>query len=1123
LDVYDFDGTLFRSPEKPVWWKGGWWGNLDSLTPPCVPEQPSSDWWNGSVVEAAKRSLSNPDTRTIFLTGRIQKFSIRVKDLLRQAGLPFDEMFFAGGGATEKFKLETIKKILGEEPTIRGVSIWEDRGPHLRMFADWVESNGRACFPHLITVSAHPIDCPPPEAERLASATVVAARYKSKSTDDEGNVHYEYSDRQVKHRHNEKAKRVEQLRKDLGDLRKKLKTDLVSKDDSTALAALAAALIDETCERVGNDESAKEGHFGVTGWQKKHVSFSNGKATLKYVGKSGVKHEKTVESAPVVKALKELAEGKKDSDVLLSRNDVTIKPEQVNDYLSEFGITAKDIRGLRANQEMCKALKEQRRRGPDLPRDRSERDKILKTEFKDALDEVADTVGHEPATLRSDYLVPGLEDAFMKDGTVLSSFKEATKTDAEREDEAVEALLKPDPKKKPPRDDLRNRMVREKDDDLDRTDDDLSLNYKKVAFRFAGVSHLLSSIHVASRYLFALDKEKDDAFLEDIEGQTFTNPETKERVQFGSLPPEEQKKIRAQWDEYNAESEKEEKYKKKKKEQEDAERREQRGLPPKAPKKEPEEPEKSKDKEHVSGLSERSKKKIETLRDKQPKLWEQYKDLPKNGKVETRSEKKLEFTLPRDLAVLNDGDGDEDAIQEWVASETKIPLKDLRDGWELEVSDDGTKAVMRKESVGVDRYKKREIQQRAQSVKDSPAFSREDSRFVRDTLDSLMDSMEDSDVEAYVTKLTEDRDAAIEAMSKGQAALKGKPPKEEKLEALRDTYDAYVEEIEGLKRSFSGTQETRIKELTEKRDKLERELRDGFAKFFVHAATAEAARNPMTFIDSSDPLDPMDAKERTTKSVERFSNMTSEDRSSAVRSFASIASDTRDRIAELEEKLSAGTYRDPDRANDDAELNSLRNRLGYLDADRRALELSSILEGEDEEDSDVPVGTRKLLKALGDSGVEIDDMIEAGLGMPGGDVSASAISKLIRNMKPEAMGHALDAVDPDGRLSKAWDKVYGGGDEDVEYVWPFQQIRDKQRRKEVENAFDAFSELLTDVVVEDAAGEKREQHLPPEQKKRQKPKSQTSPTDFSTPGEEPEAPTPYKTIVDKIIPKIDIE
>ena len=59
--------------------------------------------------------------------------------------------------------------------------------------------------------------------------------------------------------------------------------------------ALAVALIDHTCERVGNPQSAKDGHFGVTVWRVKHFDMSKDTATVRYVGKSGVKHEKTIE------------------------------------------------------------------------------------------------------------------------------------------------------------------------------------------------------------------------------------------------------------------------------------------------------------------------------------------------------------------------------------------------------------------------------------------------------------------------------------------------------------------------------------------------------------------------------------------------------------------------------------------------------------------------------------------------------------------------------------------------------------------------------------------------------------------------------------------------------------
>lgn len=318
----------------------------------------------------------------------------------------------------------------------------------------------------------------------------LAAKYKNKKKvktedGDEATV-YEYSEKQVEHRNREKANRVEALRKSIGDLRKQVKKDLDSKDPTTRLTALAVALIDETFERVGNDESAKDGHFGVTGWKVEHITFGDGKATLKYVGKSGVDQEKTVTDSKVVKALKAAVKGKKDSDeILCEGEDCRITATEVNQYLKPFDVTAKDIRGLHANETMRAELKKARKGA--LSKDKKERAKQLKDEFKEALEATAEAVGHEASTLRSQYLVPGLEDAFLKDGTVLDTLKKesktATKSESEKEDEQAEHLIRPSPKVKPPRKDLHNNTVDndESDPDEKQDDKDTSKNFKHQA------------------------------------------------------------------------------------------------------------------------------------------------------------------------------------------------------------------------------------------------------------------------------------------------------------------------------------------------------------------------------------------------------------------------------------------------------------------------------------------------------------------------------------------------------------------------------------------------------------------------------------------------------------------
>ena len=257
------------------------------------------------------------------------------------------------------------------------------------------------------------------------SISRVAAKYKNKkkvkSQDGGETTIYEYGPRQIANRHKEKADRIEKFLPKLPDLRAKYRKDLDAKDPEKRLTALAVALIDHTYERVGNPQSAEEnGHYGVTVWEARHVKFKGDKAEISYTGKSGVKQTKTVDDEKVVKALKAAVKDKDPEDrILCDGKDCTVGSAHVNDYLRPYAVTAKDLRGLHANEEVRKRLKEIRAEGPELPRARKEKDKILKKEFQEALEGAAEAVGHEPATLRGQYLVPGLEDSYVHDGTVL--------------------------------------------------------------------------------------------------------------------------------------------------------------------------------------------------------------------------------------------------------------------------------------------------------------------------------------------------------------------------------------------------------------------------------------------------------------------------------------------------------------------------------------------------------------------------------------------------------------------------------------------------------------------------------------------------------------------------------
>ena len=135
IAIFDFDGTLFKSPEQPSWWPHqGFWGRLETLSPPFVPEHPDSDWWASSIVSEAKKAAGDSSTYACLLTGRIPKFEKRIKELLAGEGIRFDNYFFTRGSSTLPFKLSTIENLVQRFPDVKLVEIWDDRTEHVGQF-----------------------------------------------------------------------------------------------------------------------------------------------------------------------------------------------------------------------------------------------------------------------------------------------------------------------------------------------------------------------------------------------------------------------------------------------------------------------------------------------------------------------------------------------------------------------------------------------------------------------------------------------------------------------------------------------------------------------------------------------------------------------------------------------------------------------------------------------------------------------------------------------------------------------------------------------------------------------------------------------------------------------------
>ena len=160
LHIYDFDGTLFRSPEKPEGWDNRWWISSESLNPPCVPLDPSGEWWISKTVSAARASIANPDTYAVMMTGRPVRsgFRYRVPELLKSVGLKFDEVHLSDTSNTPAFKIKVIKNLLRKFPGVEKIVFWDDNAPYLARYIKLVEGYGYQAEANLVTVPAMECD-----------------------------------------------------------------------------------------------------------------------------------------------------------------------------------------------------------------------------------------------------------------------------------------------------------------------------------------------------------------------------------------------------------------------------------------------------------------------------------------------------------------------------------------------------------------------------------------------------------------------------------------------------------------------------------------------------------------------------------------------------------------------------------------------------------------------------------------------------------------------------------------------------------------------------------------------------------------------------------------------------
>lgn len=182
LHIFDFDGTLFKSPTntpenhkifedatgipwvinkqksaelteqlgRPISTRSGWWGRAETLEPPLVPNPAPPDWFNQRVVADFHASKANPNAQTCLMTGRHKGLKNHVLRICHDGNL-FSEhddvsCFFLGElgpdpqgdmpNDTLGWKLWIIRQLMRTNPQLSKIIFWEDREEHVQPFLD---------------------------------------------------------------------------------------------------------------------------------------------------------------------------------------------------------------------------------------------------------------------------------------------------------------------------------------------------------------------------------------------------------------------------------------------------------------------------------------------------------------------------------------------------------------------------------------------------------------------------------------------------------------------------------------------------------------------------------------------------------------------------------------------------------------------------------------------------------------------------------------------------------------------------------------------------------------------------------------------------------------------------
>jgi len=204
--------------------------------------------------------------------------------------------------------------------------------------------------------------------------------------------------------------------------------------------AVAFQLLDLGSFRIGSDVYAdKNGSFGLTTLERRHVRRAGDAMVFSFVGKSGISHAITIEDRQAITALETMRRRRGGGTKLLAYRNGSgwseLSSTAVNAYLADLfrtDFTAKDFRTWHATVLAATSLA-----CTDEPgRTKASRKRAIRA----AVVEVADYLGNTPAVAKASYIDPRVLDAY-DSGTTIEAAARETYPEPELRRAALEAAV----------------------------------------------------------------------------------------------------------------------------------------------------------------------------------------------------------------------------------------------------------------------------------------------------------------------------------------------------------------------------------------------------------------------------------------------------------------------------------------------------------------------------------------------------------------------------------------------------------------------------------------------------------------------------------------------------------